>query len=1422
MIGNHSKTKLNFNTLSHSHSDTNLVLTLKKEQNFKSNVETESNESTQPKKKPKAKRYHSREVRLGIMLSKEKKRLKDYIENNSKYVKLFGNKRYKDNSPYLYVQDVKKKLDDKKSGLIPVPNKSRKKIKSAEEEKELYELQRSIVMIRRYMYNHKIGQDLYYLDKNNIIDFLQLQKWWKYTQKIVMIQKVVRGWLVRKNYFEVRNFGNYLKNLEIHVLFALARKAFDKIFALTAVKKEIVSIGKVIKQSKIISHKVIMKIILIQSKYRQLKTKKKFISYLKRISKLIPKSNFLFIRKVTYDQQKLLDYLKRIVNIWRKYDLRRKLIIKKRCLPLIMKKSHVSRPTSAAKMIQGWIKRHHYFVCNDKKESVSVPKEQTWNYFTRDLIDKKMQEKAFIKPKPPIKDNHIKAYYFYTKEPCFLSKKRSISIHKEIQIIQRNMKRIFIMKRPNEYKEQMSLVDKCYLNIYNQRILKFNILMRNVYINHFFKKHIKYVPSNKYSDKEIHTIRKIQLKYIKHLYGKNNNKKKTINDMKYYISKERLIDVYKNIPIIQKKTKKYLSHKNRFDVNKVDNKPLIDICYIKKQYISNAFEALLRVQQKIKSFLIIKRIKRENDSIKGKRIYKQNIQSFTTKEIRSFYQTEIDSIKQLQSYLHKRYKDISSNSLLLYQKGQLCNKTPVANVYNKKPLYDNVKWFITKKRIELSYGEVYSTNYNRPIKLTYKSVCFLTKKSLYTNDKAITLLQKNIRLFQIKPIKRSSSSSSNYQSELFDVNVNSSVGFITKERKRIDNQRVEEIQKKYKVFKSKRNIKSNNKEVSKEYYDNKKKGVNVSCYISKIRVFNNTLKQSHHYIDERKNVIKLCYEYKDIDSTKSLCKEINYISKERKQNNVNSISLIQRNIKNSIFKTRAIVKKPAQDKDELILDNKVNIKGICSITKKRKEEFSNYIKKILEIQKLIKDYLINKKEKIRNLNDTKNIITKPIAIVCSLIDKERHTDYISKIVLIQNEYKNKLSEVQRKEQISVLSYPTKKTPCYIDKKTKYIYHNLPKNESMCYTTKKSKESIHSKISKILTIQRNIKRFVHKSERNKAFISNNSISHNNLNILYEKPSNTINKYNIIDSYITKKNYRTIPQQKNLCFINLLCILATKSIQEFVFSFLKTGESPSSSSSSFYKNIKRLYYYYKDSSENNSKATQVISLIISKNKSNTFNTFLSSLTSKDLKLLHNSIYSSFEDDLLSFLSSFSLYDKSFSNPHLLSHRIKHSNINNTNIFSLINYIDTEFSNVLNGTICPKCYNSNDHCTCHKVKFDDNNITEDEDDIFDELTAKSNRIEYDSIRCGGKAINRRPKIVEEYEDPITHLYTDSLTSNTINLQSEDAKNYDSNATFDMMSTYDSNKKEISSFKKMIHENTRNRKNNVIIRNSSSQSNN
>ena len=1421
MIGTHHKTKLNFNTLSHSHSDTNLVLTLKKEENFKSNVETEANESSQPKKKPKAKRYHSREVRLGIMLSKEKKRLKDYIENNSKYVKLFGNKRYKDNSPFLYVQDVKKKLDDKKSGLIPVPNKSRKKIKNAEEEKELYELQRSIVMIRRYMYNHKIGQDLYYLDKNNIIDFLQLQKWWKYTQKIVMIQKVIRGWLVRKNYFEVRNFGNYLKNLEIHVLFALARKAFDKIFALTAVKKEIDSIGKVIKKSKIISHKVIMKIILIQSKYRQLKTKKKFISYLKRLSKIIPKSNYFFIRKVTYDQQKLLDYLKRIINIWRKYDLRRKLIRKKCCLPLIMSKSHVSRPTSAAKMLQGWIKRHHYFVCNDKKESVSLPKEQTWNYFTRDLIDKKMQEKAFIKPKPPMKANDIKTYYFYTKEPCYLSKKRTINIHKEIQIIQKNIKRIFIMKHPNEYKEKMSLVDKCYLNIYNQKILKFNIQMRNVYINHFFKKHIKYVPSNKYSDKEIHNIRKIQMKYIEHLYSNNNNRKKTINAMKYYISKERLIDVIKTIPMIQKKTKRYLSHKNRFEVNKVDDKPLIDICYIKKKYISNDFEELIRIQQKIKSFLILKRIKRENESMKGKIINKQDTQSYITKQIRSNYQTDTTNIKLLQSYFHKRYKDISNKSLLMYQKEQLCNKTPVVNVYNKKPLYDSDKWFITKKRIELAYGEVYSTNYNRPFKTTDKSVCFLTKKILYTNDKAISLLQKNIRLFQIKPIKRFCSSSSNYQSEhTFDVRVNSSIGFITKERIIIDNERVGKIQNKYRVLKSKRNIQSNNSEVSNKYYNYKKRGVNVSCYISKIRVYNNTLLQSHNYIDEMKNVIKHSYDYKDIDSTKGLYKEINYISKERKLNNFNDISVIQRSIKKSISKTKEIVKRSAQEHDELI-DDKINLKGICSITKYRKEDISNYIKKIIAIQKRIKYYFINKEEKIKNLNDTKNIITKPIAIDNTLIEKERHTDYISKIVFIQNKYKNKHSEVQRKEQIHIVSLPAKELPCYIDKITMLISQSLPKNKSICYITKKYKENLNSKLSKILSIQRNLKRVIHKAERNKDFISNNSFSHNSLNILYEKPSTLINKYSIIDSYITKKKYKITPQPKNLSFINLLNILSTKSIQEFVFSFLKTGESPSSTCSSFYKNIKRLYYYYKDNSENNSKPTQVISLILSKNKSKTFNQFLSSFTSKDLKLLHNSIYSSFEDDLLSFLSSFSLYDKSFSNPHLLSHRIKHSNINNTNIFSLINYIDTEFSNVLNGTTCPKCYNSNDHCTCHKVKFDDNNITEDEDDIFDELTAKSNRIEYDSIRCGGKAINRRPKIVEEYEDPITHLYTDSLTSNK-NIQSEDAKNYDSNATFDMMSTYDSNKKEISSFKKMIHENTRNRKNNVIIRNSSSQSNN
>ena len=97
-------------------------------------------------------------------------------------IKLLGNSRYRYSSPLLFVED-QKIIADKSFGLIPIPLEKykRKEIidENDEDEKNLYELQRSIVMTRRYQYNKK---NINNKKKQNIIYFnnvIIIQKWWK-------------------------------------------------------------------------------------------------------------------------------------------------------------------------------------------------------------------------------------------------------------------------------------------------------------------------------------------------------------------------------------------------------------------------------------------------------------------------------------------------------------------------------------------------------------------------------------------------------------------------------------------------------------------------------------------------------------------------------------------------------------------------------------------------------------------------------------------------------------------------------------------------------------------------------------------------------------------------------------------------------------------------------------------------------------------------------------------------------------------------------------------------------------------------------------------------------------------------------------------------------------------------------------------
>ena len=135
------------------------------------------------------------------MLKKDKSKLSTFIQENPYFLKLFGNPRYDKNTPFLFVEDHKNNIDDDKIGLLPLPSKPKVIMKSDEEKNNLYEIQRKIVMIRRFQYG-KAFKEGGKINNNEDEGFFgkinQIQLWWKNIFKIIYIQKIFRGFRIRK------------------------------------------------------------------------------------------------------------------------------------------------------------------------------------------------------------------------------------------------------------------------------------------------------------------------------------------------------------------------------------------------------------------------------------------------------------------------------------------------------------------------------------------------------------------------------------------------------------------------------------------------------------------------------------------------------------------------------------------------------------------------------------------------------------------------------------------------------------------------------------------------------------------------------------------------------------------------------------------------------------------------------------------------------------------------------------------------------------------------------------------------------------------------------------------------------------------------------------------------------------------------
>ena len=208
------------------------------------------------------------------IIEKNKSALSEFIINTSFNrknrfkcinIKLLGNPRYRHSSPLLFVEDQKNGFCNTSLGLIPIPfERVRKKNNNEnckEEEKNLYELQRSIVMSRRIQYNNdklKNGIDKINFNENDELSkneddsmnkLLEIQKWWKEYNGQFNPLEVTEKNMERIEYFKA---FNKLKN------FMLVKNIKNKISYISKDKY---------------NKKLIDKIVKIQNFYRLYKAK---------------------------------------------------------------------------------------------------------------------------------------------------------------------------------------------------------------------------------------------------------------------------------------------------------------------------------------------------------------------------------------------------------------------------------------------------------------------------------------------------------------------------------------------------------------------------------------------------------------------------------------------------------------------------------------------------------------------------------------------------------------------------------------------------------------------------------------------------------------------------------------------------------------------------------------------------------------------------------------------------------------------------------------------------------------------------------------------------------------------------------------------------------------------------------------------
>ena len=877
----------------------------------------------------------------------------------------------------------------------------------------------------------------------------------------------------------------------------------------------------------------------------------------------------------------------------------------------------------------------------------------------------------------------------------YISKKRIINVNQKLILLQRAIKPFLFIKNAKKdyYNNKNCLfinktnIDKVFYiskNITNEedctaKIIKIQQYYKNRF-NYFKNNIIKYTISTEREEELLKFPHKLINNF--NLYGNYNSK---YNSTYYYNNslKEKLKD--KNI----------IGKKNNLNINTIETDSFaIENKLSENKKIMQGFRRNSFQTQKNRFLLLsylVDRNKKPIQQIIGNYYTKTRVNSkvyeqFVNKKNRYFinfnqtnrglyitknrYKNNISQIKLIQKYflIRKNKKNIQKEKNIIFHKPLNHNYIIFADKKNeitKKKGEDKVKSYYSSKDSkndleEDSYFESIDKDFGdligEKVYTIYNKNNIIRKPHLYMNN--YYYMSKEIRYKE----KEEFSSLKEYESIKKDL-----------KQRRLKNKKISPENSMYSSDKS-----QNSNRMKKKYENLKKKNkIDKNKKIASPIEIKNQKDKSYTNIkayNKNKNPLNQDRNLENVQKLNKIKINICYIEKLRFKNN-KIIKIIKKDIRN-IKKEK---EKEKNEKKEIDTNKIKNIKYIINVTYLKPLNDICFISKNIKYNGYGHRDLISSKIKDNKCN---NFLMDDIKINNNLkkmqiIDKN---NLINNNINTNNSINNSLNNINN-SQINNIN----------DKKCLNNNNNKKtiENDSNSY----SSEKVSNGNNMISLDSRNNK----NKNKNKIKKNFNSININNKISYFHNKINYINFIQMLNLFIVKNTQEYI-FYKFLHYMQIHYNIMPKIIINFYnnshFNF------------PFYiQSLKRIFkYIIKENKQNKRIRTFFNSIFPSINKNKSFFYLLICLTFENKKkLINTNLYNSNTEKniMAQLLDDFSKSDKKISNKEFINDKINKTKFHNTNIFTLVKFIDIEYDKLNNSIYCQKCYQLQKTCFCTNKK-------------------------------------------------------------------------------------------------------------------------